>query len=514
MKLNKLTQTYLKNKVQGYLSKDQKAEDLKEYLRLDLGENLLGYPEVTSVLHSVNEDTLRYYADPSNTAIKKIISELYNISTRNVSIANSTDEIIDLIPRMILSKPDRSLVIIPTFFRIVEASMQNRAKVIPIRLSEENGYKSTSDLLDKICTVSKKNKVSIIWICNPNNPTGEVWDLDEIEKIAQSSHSLVVVDEVYYDIDTPNQLRTWQQTQMPVELSIVAVMPNKDIVRLPVGALSYAATALDAISNLKAKSINVGTLRIISPCHINEYCAGGNLQKQLQNAAIYQKLVLGYKDAYYPELAGVAVTLDTGKEIDNKVVASIQEKINQLQQQQPDVLAMLVSKLSGRAERHKKGNVDRPIDEKFLTIAYLLAHPEAWGYSDDDILFAKNGEQRINFMPASELSYLSDITKVNRIWSEANNHIVTAISKKQITPPYHGRKGEASLGTLLEFGKEAGIYEKLISDAVCVQGEIESLETVYALRKIHHDTRGKENVLINLLREAHIKSQGGKPRLT
>ena len=88
----------------------------------------------------------------------------------------------------------------------------------------------------------------------------------------------------YYDAETPNQLRQWQQTQVPVELSIVTVMPNKDVLRLPVGALGYAATALDTVSHLKAKYINVDQLRIMSPCHINEYCSGGDLQKQLQNA--------------------------------------------------------------------------------------------------------------------------------------------------------------------------------------------------------------------------------------
>lgn len=209
MKLNKLTQEYLKNKTGGYLSKDQKHEDLNKYLRLDLGENLLAYSNIDNILKSIDENTLRHYADPSNTSIKNTIASLHGISPRNISIANSADDAIDFIPRIVLNKSDKSLIITPTFFRIINSSMQNGAKVKFINLSENDEFKPNSALIDKICMISRKTHINIIWICNPNNPTGEVYDLENIEKLAATaSNSLIVVDEAFYELYDPNNIHS------------------------------------------------------------------------------------------------------------------------------------------------------------------------------------------------------------------------------------------------------------------------------------------------------------------
>lgn len=349
--------------------------------------------------------------------------------------------------------------------------------------------------------------------CLPEWVGQYVTELDQLDwhLLPLSANNPLSEHVAYYDAQAPKQLAWWQQTQTPVELSIVTVMPNKDVLKLPVGALAYAATALTAIDNLRTDGVNVDTLRIMSPCNINTYCSGGNLTRQLQNAGAYRYLIEGYKNAYYPQLNDVDVTLDTGKTIDDSTITALQEKIDALHHNQPDLLETLVSKLSSRAQRHKKGDIDSPIDEDLLTIAYLLSHPEAWGYGADEILFAKNGEHRINFMPASELSYLLYMTLIKSAWTRTDNKIVTVISNEHITPPYHGRKGEPSLGALLENAKN-GKAKKLFPDKT----EPQSPETVYALKKVIHDTHmisGKEAALTDLLRETTMQSQTEKPRL-
>lgn len=203
MKLNTKTKNYLKNKTSGYVSKNQKFEDLSGYIRLDLGENLLGSVNITDNLKFIDKDILAYYADPSNTKIKKTIAYLYNLATSNVTIANSTNEIIDFLPRMIMEKGSKSLIVLPSFFRFLDTSLLMESKITYVSLLKENGFKPNSSIINNICNVSKKNNLGIIWICNPNNPTGEVYEIEDIEKIAKISSSFIVIDEAFFEFYDP-----------------------------------------------------------------------------------------------------------------------------------------------------------------------------------------------------------------------------------------------------------------------------------------------------------------------
>lgn len=203
MRLNKRTRNYLRKKVSGYLSKENKSEELDKYLRLDLGENLLANINPAKILKSLDQDTLKYYTDPSNTTLKEIIAKLYKISVNNISIANSSNELIDVLPKMVMEKGETSIIINPTFFRYEDSVLQVGGKPIYLNLSEEEGYKPNSELINKICQLAIENKAKIIWICNPNNPTGEIYSLSDIEKVVKESKSLVIVDEAFYELYAP-----------------------------------------------------------------------------------------------------------------------------------------------------------------------------------------------------------------------------------------------------------------------------------------------------------------------
>jgi len=199
MKLNKITKLYLKNKTKGYLSKDQSNDELKNYLRLDLGENLLGHAKIPTIKEYVEENTLRYYSDPSNSGIKKTISSLYNLSPKNITLANNSNEIIDFLPKMINEEKSNNIVVLPTFFRIVDSLNQVNSKNLYLNLTENNGFIPDHNLINKIIITSNKNHADTIWICNPNNPTGEVYSLRDIEKILKLTKAILIVDEAFFE---------------------------------------------------------------------------------------------------------------------------------------------------------------------------------------------------------------------------------------------------------------------------------------------------------------------------
>lgn len=199
MKLNRRTQLYLKNKSKGYLSKDHSGDKLKHYLRLDLGENLLDHAKVPVGKKGFEENTIRYYSDPSNSEIKKTISSLYSLSPKNITIANNSNEIIDFLPKMINEENSGNIVVLPTFFRIIDSLDQINSKNLYLNLTENNGFVPDHNLINKIIIASNKNDADTIWICNPNNPTGEVYDIRDIEKILQLTKATLIVDEAFFE---------------------------------------------------------------------------------------------------------------------------------------------------------------------------------------------------------------------------------------------------------------------------------------------------------------------------
>lgn len=201
MILNQLTRIYLNTKrVSGYVSKDQKVDSLSAYKRLDLGENLLGCsPMVLSYLKTLTSNDLRYYADPSGTKLKTTISRLYGIKNENVTLGNSSNELIDYLPKMVLELKDKVLVITPTFFRHIESSMAAGGSVVYLTLREEDGYCYTKALIAKIIDQIRRLHIKLVWICNPNNPTGTVLDIQHIEEIVKSTKALAVLDEAFYE---------------------------------------------------------------------------------------------------------------------------------------------------------------------------------------------------------------------------------------------------------------------------------------------------------------------------
>lgn len=198
MQLNKLAKNYLKKNISGYVSKDQKSDSLKAYLRLDFGENLLGCsPKVLKAAKSLSLEDLNFYSDPSNQKIKQVISSLYGIQKQNVSIANSSNELIDYLPRIIINPKDKVLIITPNFFRFIESSLACGGKIICQKLKEEDNYELNLKNLNLIVKKIKQQNIKLIWLSNPNNPTGSAIDLKIIIYLLKISKAVMILDEAF-----------------------------------------------------------------------------------------------------------------------------------------------------------------------------------------------------------------------------------------------------------------------------------------------------------------------------
>lgn len=134
------------------------------------------------------------YPDPRQKNLKKRISELKNISADNIFIGNGSDEPIDLVFRMFCEQgKDNAVSIAPTYGMYKVAAAINDIEMREVRLKED----FTMDV-DKVLTAADANS-KLLFICSPNNPTGNTIERKDIEKLLDSFPGMVVLDEAYID---------------------------------------------------------------------------------------------------------------------------------------------------------------------------------------------------------------------------------------------------------------------------------------------------------------------------
>ncbi len=139
------------------------------------------------------------YPDPYQRELKKEISSLKNIGTEQIFLGNGSDEIIDLLFR-IFCKPesDKAMIFEPTFGMYATSARVNNVELIRMKLNEEFQISLDNALKRRIQSVSTK----LIFICSPNNPTGNLINPKEIEYLLSNFEGIVVIDEAYIDFSS------------------------------------------------------------------------------------------------------------------------------------------------------------------------------------------------------------------------------------------------------------------------------------------------------------------------
>ena len=134
------------------------------------------------------------YPDPLQENLKERLSEVKNVPAENIFLGNGSDEAIDLIYRCFCEpKKDNVVAICPTYGMYEVCANINDVEYRNVMLDEN--YQITADKLLAACDANTK----AIWICSPNNPTGNDINGEEIEKVIENFDGIVVIDEAYID---------------------------------------------------------------------------------------------------------------------------------------------------------------------------------------------------------------------------------------------------------------------------------------------------------------------------
>jgi len=142
------------------------------------------------------------YPDPYQRELKRVISGLKKVEEENIFLGNGSDEIIDLLFTVFCNPgKDVALTLSPTYGMYEVSAGINDVELVSIPLK----YNFQMDL-KKVKSALGNTRLKLIFICSPNNPTGNSMDESNIDFILNNFNGIVVIDEAYIDFSPQ---RSW-----------------------------------------------------------------------------------------------------------------------------------------------------------------------------------------------------------------------------------------------------------------------------------------------------------------
>lgn len=190
MNLNNLIRKNIKA-MKPYSSARDEFKDLKaDMVFLDANENPF-------------ETTLNRYPDPQQTALKELISKQKELPINQVLLGNGSDEVLDLIVRAFCEPNQDSILTLPPTYGMYGVLAQlNSIENIEVSLSKDFNI-NVDQVLKQV-----KPSTKLLFICSPNNPSGNIMDVNAVTRLLKAFDGLVVIDEAYIDFTT---IESWMQ---------------------------------------------------------------------------------------------------------------------------------------------------------------------------------------------------------------------------------------------------------------------------------------------------------------
>jgi histidinol-phosphate aminotransferase len=156
----------------------------KEGVFMDANENSFGSPLVTNY---------NRYPDPLQLDVKDKLSKIKGLPIQNIFLGNGSDEAIDILFRAFCNPGIDNVIICPPTYGMYEVSANiNDVEFLKVPLTKETFQLDTENILK---TINEKTK--LIFICCPNNPTGNGVKWNDIKIILENFNGIVIIDEAY-----------------------------------------------------------------------------------------------------------------------------------------------------------------------------------------------------------------------------------------------------------------------------------------------------------------------------
>ena len=154
---------------------------------------------------------LNRYPEPHPLALGARLADFYGVASSSLLVGRGSDELIDLLIRAYCAARNNDILIFPpTFGMYAVAAQVQGAGIESLPVSSDHGFAPDLAAAGALISARRERPLRLIFICSPNNPTGNVVDADHILKLVRSveGHALVIVDEAYAEFSPAPSLLT------------------------------------------------------------------------------------------------------------------------------------------------------------------------------------------------------------------------------------------------------------------------------------------------------------------
>ncbi len=152
---------------------------------LDANENPIG--SVTAAMYN-------RYPDPYQKAVKQTLAKIKGVAEAQIFLGNGSDEAIDLLFRAFCEPHQEEVIILPPTYGMYEVSASiNAVKVVQVPLTRDFQL----DVPAILQAITPKTKM--LFICSPNNPTGNLLRQEDILQVLKAFQGITIIDEAYID---------------------------------------------------------------------------------------------------------------------------------------------------------------------------------------------------------------------------------------------------------------------------------------------------------------------------
>lgn len=202
------------------------------------------------------ENGLNRYPDPQHRELRAKLSEIKGVSEENILLGNGSDELISLFFNAFCQPREDYVIVLPPTFGMYEV----QANITDIEIQRIELSEDFQPKIDAILSASNNN-TKILFICSPNNPTGNSIEASKIEQLLTEFQGLVVVDEAYIDFSTEP---SWSQRlqEFPNLIVIQTLSKAYGLAGIRLGMCYASKEIIEVLNRLKLPyNLNVLTQR-------------------------------------------------------------------------------------------------------------------------------------------------------------------------------------------------------------------------------------------------------------
>lgn len=205
------------------------------------------------------ENGYNRYPDPHQRSLKALVAKRKGIKMENIFLGNGSDEAIDLIFRVFCEpRKDNVVAIAPSYGMYKVAAAINDVEIREVQLGEDFAL-PVEELLSATDSHTK-----VIFLCSPNNPTGNSFDREQMIGLVRQFDGVVVVDEAYIDFADAASLKSEIETY-PNLIVLQTMSKAWAMAGLRVGLALADRQVVELLSQVKYPyNLNVATMSIVS----------------------------------------------------------------------------------------------------------------------------------------------------------------------------------------------------------------------------------------------------------